>query len=57
MIVQSMIALDEWKKRNYPFVKIISIGAPTADFGYDVSIKLLTPNIEVTYMEFPRDYL
>lgn len=56
LIFQSNIALDEWVKRNAPFVRIMSIGAPSVDFGYDVSIRLLEPNIVVRYIEFPKDF-
>lgn len=53
---QSNIALHEWLERNKPFVVVLSKSAPMSDFGYEVSIRLKKPDINVTYFEFPRDY-
>lgn len=51
-VFQSHISLHEWKKRMCQRIAIISVSAPAVDFGYDVSIKLRTPNIEVSYIDF-----
>lgn len=56
IIFQSNIALHEWKKRNYPFVSILSVSDGGVIFGYEVSSRLKNPNISVSYIEFPRDY-
>lgn len=54
-IFNSNIALYEWKKRNYPFVVVLSVATPDIIFGVDVSSRLKSPNITVTYLEFPRE--
>lgn len=55
IVFQSLTALEEWKKLNYPFVRVVSVSTPDTIFSFDMSSARMTPNISVEYIEFSRE--
>jgi hypothetical protein len=50
----STVAFQTWL-RNNPRVKVISVGTPQVEYGYDLPIMLQSAQMAVTYIEFPKE--